>query len=88
MLRLILTGSAMVAVFAYVVWALQLPAVRGVPWRPLTALPFAACIFRYGMLVRAGAGETPEDLLLADRWLAGAGVVWLILFALGVHAVG
>jgi decaprenyl-phosphate phosphoribosyltransferase len=87
-LRLILSGSAAVAVFAYYVWALQLPTVHGVPWRPLTALPFAACIFRYGMLVRAGAGETPEDLLLSDRWLAAGGLGWLILFGLGVHAAG
>jgi decaprenyl-phosphate phosphoribosyltransferase len=88
MLRLILLASGTVAVFAYLVWALQVPTVHGIPWRPLTALPFAACIFRYGVLVRAGAGETPEDLLLADRGLAAGGVVWLILFALGVHAAG
>jgi decaprenyl-phosphate phosphoribosyltransferase len=86
MLRLILSASAAAAVFAYVVWALQLPAVHGVPWRLLTAVPFAACIVRYGLLVRAGAGETPEDLLMADRWLAAGGVAWLILFTLGVHA--
>jgi decaprenyl-phosphate phosphoribosyltransferase len=86
MLRLILLASGAVAVFAYFVWALQVPSVHGVPWRPLTAAPFAACIFRYGLLVRAGAGETPEDLLLADRWLAAGGAAWLILFALGVHA--
>ncbi len=88
MLRLILSGSAAVAVFAYVVWALWLPTVHGVPWRLFTAVPFAACIFRYGVLVRSGAGETPEDLLLSDRWLAAGGVAWLLLFAFGVHAAG
>jgi decaprenyl-phosphate phosphoribosyltransferase len=85
-LRLILSASAVVAVFAYFVWALQLPTVHGVPWRLLTAVPFAACILRYGALVRSGAGETPEDLLLADRGLAAGGAVWLIVFAFGVHA--
>jgi decaprenyl-phosphate phosphoribosyltransferase len=88
MLRVIMAVSGAAAAAAYLVWALKLPAVNGVPWRLLTALPFAACIVRYGMLVRSGAGETPEDLLMADRWLAVGGVAWLILFGLGVHAAG
>ena len=87
-LRVILAASAAVAVFAYVVWALELPTVHGVPWRPLTILPFAACIARYGALVSAGKGESPEELLLSDRMLQVAGAVWLVLFALGVHAGG
>ena len=82
----ILVGSAAVALLAYCVWALKLPAVRGVPWRPLTIVPFAASLLRYGALVRGGAGEAPEDVLLADRPLLIAGGVWLVLFALEVHA--
>jgi decaprenyl-phosphate phosphoribosyltransferase len=87
LLRLILAGSAALALFAYGVWAFQLPTVDGIPWRPLTIVPFAACLLRYSALVRSGAGETPEDLLLSDRWLALAGLCWLLMFALGVHAV-
>jgi decaprenyl-phosphate phosphoribosyltransferase len=60
--------------------------VSGIPWRPLTIAPFAACLLRYGALVRAGAGEAPEDVLLADRPLQLAGLAWLVLFALEVHA--
>jgi decaprenyl-phosphate phosphoribosyltransferase len=87
-LRLIIAGSAALALFAYGVWAFARPDVGGIPWRPLTIIPFAACLARYGMLVRAGGGEAPEELLLRDRWLALFGVVWLVLFALGVHAAG
>jgi decaprenyl-phosphate phosphoribosyltransferase len=83
---LILVASAALALVAYCVWAFQLPAVRGIPWRPLTIAPFAACLLRYGALVRAGAGEAPEDVLLADRPLQLAGLAWLMLFALEVHA--
>jgi len=86
LLRAILAVSGMVAVFAYCVWAFELPAVHGIPWRPLTIIPFAACILRYDVLLRAGDGEAPEDLLLKDRLLALSGVAWLALFALGVHA--
>jgi decaprenyl-phosphate phosphoribosyltransferase len=68
------------------VWAFQLPVVDGIPWRPLTIAPFAACLLRYGRLIQSGAGEAPEDLVLGDRWLLVAGAIWLVLFALGVHA--
>ena len=87
-LRLIVAGSAAVALFAYSVWALALPDVHGIPWRPLTIVPFAACLVRYVALIRSGAGEAPEELLLSDRWLAGAGITWLVMFALSVHAAG
>ncbi len=87
-LRLILVASGALAVFAYSVWAFELPVVHSIPWRPLTVLPFAACLLRYGALVRGGNGEAPEDLLLSDRFLQLAGGLWLLLFALSVHAAG
>ncbi|HYB29732.1 MAG TPA: decaprenyl-phosphate phosphoribosyltransferase [Solirubrobacteraceae bacterium] len=87
-LRVIIGGSAAVALFAYCVWAFAVPDVDDVPWRPLTIIPFAACLLRYGALVRAGGGEAPEELLLSDRWLQAGGVLWLALFALTVHATG
>jgi decaprenyl-phosphate phosphoribosyltransferase len=87
-LRLLLVGSAACALFAYCVWAFELPLVEGFPWRPLTAIPFAICLVRYGALLRAGDGEAPEDIVLRDRQLQLVGAVWLILFALSVHAAG
>ncbi len=85
-LRLLLAGSGGLALFAYCVWAFQLPDVDNVPWRLLTVIPFVACLLRYGALVRSGAGEAPEEMLLSDRLLAIGGIVWLVLFALGVNA--
>jgi decaprenyl-phosphate phosphoribosyltransferase len=84
----IVSGSAAVALFAYCVWALQHPSVHGIPWRPLTIVPFALGLLRYVRLIGRGAGEAPEELLLSDRWLPAAGLAWLILFALTVHAGG
>lgn len=86
-LRLLLTGSATCALFAYCVWAFALPAVDGFPWRPLTILPFAACLARYGKLVQRGDGEAPEELVLRDRALQLAGVAWLTVFVLGLRAL-
>jgi decaprenyl-phosphate phosphoribosyltransferase len=87
-LRLLLTGSGAVALFAYYVWTFQPPDVDDMPWRLLTAVPFTICLLRYGALARAGHGEAPEELLLSDRVLILSGLAWLMLFALNVHATG
>ncbi|MGO9971490.1 MAG: decaprenyl-phosphate phosphoribosyltransferase [Solirubrobacteraceae bacterium] len=85
-LRLILIVSGVAALGAYCMWAFELPVINGIPWRLLTGLPFAACLARYGALVGTGDTEAPEDVLLSDRWLQVAGLAWLVLFALGIHA--
>jgi decaprenyl-phosphate phosphoribosyltransferase len=87
-LQLVLAASAAGALFAYCLWAFQLPMVDGIPWRPLTIVPFAACVHRYAVLLRGGDGEAPEEMLLADRRLQLGAFVWLGLFALGVSAGG
>ncbi|HUE28942.1 MAG TPA: decaprenyl-phosphate phosphoribosyltransferase [Solirubrobacteraceae bacterium] len=87
-LRVILILSAAATLFAYGVWALVIPDIDGIPWRPLTILPLAAALIRYGMLIGAGKGEAPDELVLRDRPLLLAGIAWLVLFALGVHAAG
>jgi decaprenyl-phosphate phosphoribosyltransferase len=87
-LRVILAVSGALALGAYCVWALEVPSVHGIPWRPLTIAPVAVGLARYAMLVRSGGGDAPEDLFLKDWILLAAGVAWLALFALGVHAVG
>ena len=87
-LRLLLAGSGGIAMFSYCVWAFQLPDVDGIPWRLFTVIPFTFCLLRYGALIGVGAGEAPEEVLLSDRWLVVGGIIWLVLFALGVHAAG
>ncbi len=76
------------ALFAYCVWAFELPDIDGIPWRPLTVIPFTVCLMRYGTVVQAGAGEAPEEILTADRTLAIAAVTWLLLFVMSVNAAG
>ena len=82
LLELMLLTSAGLALLAYCMWAFT----AAVPWRPLTALPFAACLIRYRALLRAGAGEAPDELLLSDRPLQAAGLAWVVLFAVSVGA--
>ena len=84
-LEAVVVASGAAAIFAYCAWAFGLATVGGFPWRPISILPFAACLLRYGWLVRAGAGEAPEELLIGDRPLALAAAGWVIVFAIGVQ---
>ncbi len=84
-LQAVVVASGAAALFAYCAWAFTLPSINGFPWRPISILPFAACLLRYGWLLREGAGEAPEDLLIGDRRLALAAAGWIIVFAVGVQ---
>ncbi|MGI8800811.1 MAG: decaprenyl-phosphate phosphoribosyltransferase [Solirubrobacteraceae bacterium] len=87
-LRQVLTASAALAFAAYCVWALEPHAADESPWRALTVIPFAACLLRYGALLRRGDGEAPEELLLDDRLLQLLALAWMVVFAMSVHAAG
>jgi decaprenyl-phosphate phosphoribosyltransferase len=82
-LRRVLIASSVLAFAAYCVWALG---PQASPWRAVTIVPFAACLARYGVLLRRGGGEAPEELLLEDRILQLLGLAWAVVFALSVHA--
>ena len=88
-LRLIVAGSAAVALFAYSVWAFALPDVDGIPWRPLTIVPFAGlpAALRHAdpLRRRRGARGAAARRPVAGRRRGSPG--WS-LFALGVHAAG
>jgi decaprenyl-phosphate phosphoribosyltransferase len=85
-LRLALTASMVLALAAYLLWAVAGPLVEGVPWRLTTVVPFAGCLLRYGILLRRGDGEAPEDLVFGDRWLRFWALAWIVTFAITIHA--
>ena len=85
-LRLLMAVSGIGALSAYWVWALAVPAVPGHLLRALTAIPFSAGFLRYARVLGDGGGEAPEDAILGDPILLVAGLAWLVLFALSVHA--
>ncbi len=55
------------------------------PWYQLSILPFVLGLLRYALLVDQGKGEAPEEIVLSDRPLQLIGLVWLVVFGLGVH---
>ena len=48
-LHAILLVCAAGALIAYAMWAFELSTVHGIPWRPLTIIPFVGALARYGV---------------------------------------
>jgi hypothetical protein len=48
-------------------------------------VPFMLWLARYRGLVRAGAGEAPEELIARDPGLVSLGLLWAALFASGIY---
>lgn len=80
--------SSGVVLVAYCLWAFERAEVLdvSVPWYQVSIVPFATAILRYAQLLDAGEGGAPEDLILSDRILLGAGVLWAVTFGAGVLA--
>jgi decaprenyl-phosphate phosphoribosyltransferase len=83
LLRFLLGGAAALGCLAYAHWAFTRPALG--PWFELSTLPFALWLGRYGMMLGAGAGQAPEELVLRDPALLAIGALWVLLFMVGVY---
>ncbi len=84
----LLSVSSGVVLIAYCLWAFDEanPTTSTVPWYELSILPFVLGILRYALLIDAGKGGAPEEVVLSDRLLQGFGVAWAVVFAVGVYA--
>ena len=83
-LRYIMTSASTVTIAAYCLWAYEGPSGRSVP-SAMSILPFVLGIYRYAMLLDAGSGDAPEDIVLRDRPLQLCGLLWVLLVGLGVY---
>ncbi len=84
-LRFVIALSATAATTAYCLWAFQRSHQARVSWYELTVIPFVLWLLRYALLVDRGAGESPEELVLGDRFLLTMSAAWVALFASGVY---
>jgi decaprenyl-phosphate phosphoribosyltransferase len=82
-LRLTLLTAAAIACVAYTGWAFTRPA--HVVWYGLSIVPFVLWLSRYAVLIGAGAGQAPEELILRDRTLLALSLLWSFLFLGGVY---
>jgi decaprenyl-phosphate phosphoribosyltransferase len=82
-LSMTIAAAASLAVIAYVSWAFTRPS--HVVWYGLSVAPFLLWLARYAMLIGAGAGQAPEELILRDRTLLALSLIWCLLFLGGVY---
>ncbi len=84
-LRMVMIIAASVATAAYCLWAFQGRGHDGLSLYELTLAPFLLWLLRYALLIDAGAGEAPEELILRDRFLLAMSVLWVGVFACAVY---
>jgi decaprenyl-phosphate phosphoribosyltransferase len=84
MLRLMLISSLTVTVTAYCLWAFEGQGSRNL-FAALSIVPFVLGLYRYALLGEAGAGESPEELFLSDRFLQTTCSIWLSCVGAGVY---
>jgi decaprenyl-phosphate phosphoribosyltransferase len=79
--------SSGVAITAYCLWAFEKAKVANDPVLfQLSIIPFVMALLRYALLLDAGRGGAPEEIVIGDRALQVLGLVWVGLFAAGVYA--
>ena len=79
--------AATVTTTAYCLWAFQRSHQARLSWYELTVIPFVLWLLRYALLVDRGRGESPEELVLGDRFLLIMSTAWAALFVAGVYVV-
>ena len=84
-LHFVWTMAAGVTVAAYCLWAFEGAEDAAFPWYELTIVPFVVGILRYALLLEAGRGGAPEEVILGDRTIQVLGGLWVLLFAGAVY---
>jgi decaprenyl-phosphate phosphoribosyltransferase len=83
-LRSIMGSASTVTITAYCLWAFEGASGRSLA-AALSILPFVLGVYRYAMLLDAGRGGTPEEVVLRDRPLQLCGLLWVLLVTIGVY---
>lgn len=83
-LRFVWGMAASVTTLAYALWAFELRAQGVSPLPAISIAPFVLCLLRYAVDIDRGAAGAPEDIVLGDKVLQVFGLLWLVLFAVGV----
>lgn len=85
-LRFVWTVAAGALLVTYALWTFTVT-TRGddARWSLASILPFLVVLLRYAAIVDRGAAGEPEEIVLADRTLLGAGTLWLALLLVAVY---
>ena len=86
-LRTVVTISLSATLLAYCMWAFATKEISGATWPfyELSIVPMLGALLRYLLVLDLGRGSAPEEVFAADRPLQVLGVVWVVIFSLGVY---
>ncbi len=86
-LQTVLSVSVGATLVTYCIWAFEVREISGSSWPfyELSIVPMLTALLRYTLILEQGHGAAPEEIFAADRTLQILGVVWAIIFGLGVY---
>ncbi len=86
-LRIVLSVSCGAAMVMYCIWAFDTKEVSGTTWPfyELSIVPMGTALLRYLLMLEQGHGSAPEEIFASDRTLQVLGLIWVIVFGLGVY---
>ncbi len=86
-LQTVLSVSVGATLVTYCIWAFEVREVSGSSWPfyELSIVPMLTALLRYTLVLEQGHGAAPEEVFAADRWLQVMGLVWIVVFGLGVY---
>jgi decaprenyl-phosphate phosphoribosyltransferase len=86
-LRIVLSVSCGAAMVTYCIWAFDTKEISGTSWPfyELSIVPMVTALLRYLLILEQGHGSAPEEIFAHDRTLKILGVIWALVFGLGVY---
>jgi decaprenyl-phosphate phosphoribosyltransferase len=86
-LRIVLSVTVGATLVSYCEWAFTTKEISGTSWPfyELSIVPMLTALLRYVLILEQGHGAAPEEIFIADRVLQALGLLWLIIFGLGVY---
>jgi len=86
-LRMVLAVSLGATLVAYCTWAFATKEISGSSWPSyeLSIIPMLAALMRYLLALEQGRGGAPEEVFASDCTLQVLGLIWVIIFGLGVY---
>ena len=86
-LRIVLSVSVGATLVTYCIWAFDTKEISGSTWPfyELSILPMGTALLRYTLILEQGHGAAPEEIFVSDRTLQVLGLLWAVVFGLGVY---
>jgi decaprenyl-phosphate phosphoribosyltransferase len=86
-LRTVLNISVGAALVTYCIWAFDITGTTRsrYPFYELSIVPMLCALLRYTLVIEQGHGAAPEEIFAVDRTLQILGVLWVVIFGLGVY---